>query len=458
VSGGFGAERLSAHPAREVGGVTPNIGVGAERKPLAAREASRFDDGARAVLDRSRVDVIAMIDQGIPPRAYVPGAEGLLPRGKRVHITAEKKTGKSLSMCVVTAIDIVAAGGTVAVLDRENGPEEFCRRLESVLDARGADHALRERVRLNLHYYEWPAMRLAWRDDPAYPAAFGDADAVIFDSTRSHLTPLGLKEDLSDDFAHFTTALIDPLMRAGITTITLDNTGHREKGRARGTSAKEDLCDLVYTMRTLASFGSAIRGRLELRCTASRLGEIGGAWQMELGEGRYSAWEKMGPRPPEHREELREATLEVLLAAGKPLGSEKIGRAIRARPGNAVRCGAKDLRTGLAAWAADPASGVLRDPAGNGFVAHVDAPRHDSRDEAPATRRDMAAYETPKTAASTGDMPTSEPCDTPRHGGHVGESSPYGGDTTEPKGTEEGYHGWSDDQLQTMIDGEQDIG
>jgi AAA domain len=411
----------------------------------------------RAALDHSRVDVIAMIDEGIPPRAYVPGADGLLPKGKRVHVAAEKKTGKSLAMCVVTAIQIVAAGGSVAVLDRENGADEFARRLEAVLDARGADDTFRERVRVHLRYHAWPAMRLDWADDPAYPAAFGGVDVVIFDSSRSHLTPLGLKEDLSDDFAQFTTALIDPLMRAGITTINLDNTGHNEKGRARGTSAKEDLCDIAFTMRTLTPFTSTNRGRLELRCTASRLGEVGGVWHMKLGGGHYGAWEKIGARPPEAREELREAALEVLLAAGETLGSEKIGDAIRARPGNTLKFGADALRAGLKAWAADPATGVVRGPSGVGFTAHVERPRHDPHVETVATRLDTAVADTAETPASTGDMSMSDRSDTTRHGGHVVVSSPYGGDTTDKQATEDGYHGWSDDELQAMIDGVHEV-
>jgi hypothetical protein len=148
---------------------------------------------------------------------------------------------------VVTALDIVAAGGTVVILDRENGPEESARRLETVLDARDADEGVREAVRKRLHYHAWPAMRLAWRHDPDYPDAFAGTDVVTFDSTRSHTAPLGLAEDASDDWAAFTASLIDPLMRAGITTVILDNAGHVDKDRPRGSSSKGDLCDVAFT-------------------------------------------------------------------------------------------------------------------------------------------------------------------------------------------------------------------
>jgi hypothetical protein len=248
----------------------------------------------REALSRSRVDLIEMIEAGIPPREFIPGADPL-PKRKRAHIAAAAKSGKSLGMGVVTAVDIIEAGGTVAILDRENGADEYARRLEAVLDARQATGTLRERIRVELRYYAWPSMSLSWRDDPAYPAEFAGADVVIFDSSRSHTAPLGLTEDASDDWASFTTSLVDPLMLAGITTITLDNMGHEDKARPRGTSAKEDLCDIAYTMKVVSPFSSTLAGRLELRCSRSRIGEItvGDTWRMDLGGGSYGAWQRV---------------------------------------------------------------------------------------------------------------------------------------------------------------------
>jgi AAA domain len=372
----------------------------------------------REALETSRVDVIGRISDGIPPREYVPGAEELLPKGKRIHVAAEKKTGKSLSVAVVAAVQIVAAGGSVVVLDRENGSDEYARRLRDVLHARDADAPFRERVRERLRYHAWPTLSLQWGED--YPAAFDGADVVIFDSSRSHLTPLGLKEDLSDDFAAFTTALIDPLMQAGITTIILDNSGHLEKDRPRGTSSKGDLCDIAFTMKALSPFSSTLAGRLELRCTDSRIGEISGTWQLELGGGNYGTWRKIGARPPEARDELREAAVEVLAAATEPLGVNRIAKAIRARPGNALRFSDRDLRAGLGAWASDPTSGLLADPSGNGYAAHGGAVRHGTHGEDPAPQLAMGTPATPETPANTDDTPMADPDATVRHGGHGG--------------------------------------
>ena len=269
--------------------------------PHEDREFRSAVDGAKPTegspqdaLQRSRVDLIEMIDAGIPPREFVPGADPL-PRRKRAHIAAAAKSGKSLGMGVVTALDIIEAGGTVVILDRENGADEYARRLEAVLDARQVTDELREHIRVQLRYYAWPAMSLAWRDDPGYPDEFAGADLVIFDSSRSHTAPLGLTEDASDDWSAFTTALVDPLMRAGIATIVLDNMGHEAKSRPRGTSAKEDLCDIAYTMKVVAPFSSTLAGGLELRCSRSRIGEItvGDAWRMEIGGGSYGSWQRV---------------------------------------------------------------------------------------------------------------------------------------------------------------------
>ncbi len=391
--------------------------------------------GARAAeaLKRARVDVIGLIREGIPEREYVQGTGRTIVKSKRHHCAAEGKTGKSITMGVVMAVDVVAAGGTVAVLDRENGADEFARRLEAVLDARDTNAAARKAVGARLRYYAWPTLSLDWRDDPSYAGAFADVDLVIFDSTRSHLTPLGLKEDQSDDFAAFASALIDPLTMAGVATLMLDNVGHVEKGRPRGSSAKTDLCDVVYVMNGVTPFSLDVAGRVELRCTHSRIGEVDGAWEMELGSGHYGSWRRLGARPAAARNDLLDAVLEVLKEGG-PLGSEKIGKAIRARPGNTVKIAASDLREALSAWAADPASGVVAVPSGKGYRAHVGTLRHGSHVATRPTRPDTTDGDTAQTETGMGVLPMSGSSDTARHGGHVAGSLPFRGDTGDTRG------------------------
>jgi hypothetical protein len=382
----------------------------------------------REALAQSRVDLIAVIDKGIAPREYVPGAKEVIPKGKRIHVAAEKKTGKSVVFATLLPVQIVAAGGKVVVLDRENGADESARRLETVLDARGADDSFRETVQERLRYHAWPQLRLEWANDPDYPQAFGDADVVVFDSSRSHTASLALRENESDDYSAFVARLIDPLMRAGKAVIVLDNTGHLEKERARGTTAKEDLCDVAFTLTKIKAFTTSEAGRLELRCVASRLGEVGGTWQMELGGGHYGTWQRLGPRPPEAREALREAVVEVLLA-GETMGSNRIAKAIRARPGNTLRFDDKDLHKALKVWGADPASGVLADPAGKGFTADGEPFHHGGHGESPPPWGTTGDGEVAESRMNIGDEAMVKAPTTAHHGGHGACVPPYRGTT-----------------------------
>src|SRR3954452_18147611 len=121
-----------------------------------------------------------MIRDGIPSREWVPGARGMLAAAKRHHIAADGKTGKSLGIGVVQAIDTAQAGGRVVVLDRENGAEEYARRFEQVMDARGLDDAQRAAVDARIDYHAWPELRLELGEEEDYADAFGGAALVIF--------------------------------------------------------------------------------------------------------------------------------------------------------------------------------------------------------------------------------------------------------------------------------------
>jgi hypothetical protein len=380
---------------------------------------------ARDALTSSRVDLVAVIDGGIPPREYLPGSGRALPKGKRLHVTAQRKSGKSLLFGVVIPVEVIASGASVVVLDRENGADEYARRLAAVLDARQADPAFREAVRERLSYHAWPSLRLDWGDDPSYPEAFDDAELVVFDSTRSHTAALGLRENESDDYSRFTAALIDPLSRAGRTVAVLDNTGHEAKDRPRGTTAKEDLCDVSYTLRQLAPFSAEVRGRAVLAVAASRIGEVAGSWQVVLGGGHYGSLQRSGGRPPEARDDLHEAALAVLVEAGGTVGVKPIRQAVRDR---GLRFADHDLEAALRAWAVDPMSGLEAAP-GGGFrsVANPHATVGGRERPRDASRRlGLVPVETPVDAD---DLGVAKGDATACEGGRRVSRSPYGGAT-----------------------------
>jgi hypothetical protein len=175
-------------------------------------------NGARRVdlLGESRVDLVELVRKGIPEREYVPGCDGWLIRGKRYMMFARAGMGKSIAALVV-AVEVVARGGRVVVLDVENGADEYARRLNDVLGAH--DDEVADASQERLAYYEFPALRLDWTPEE-WTRSIAGADVVIFDSSRMTLSSVGLSEDVNDDYAQFVNTLVIPLARANSTTPT----------------------------------------------------------------------------------------------------------------------------------------------------------------------------------------------------------------------------------------------
>ena len=264
-----------------------------EHVPLASTNGSgpHVDPASFAArVTATRVDLIARIRDGIPPIDYLPASEGMLVRGKRHQIPAPKKSGKSLSMLVHWAT-MVQAGARVVILDRENGADLYASRLEGIIDVLDlAPSAMAER----LGYYEFP--RLKDTDGPELAAMCAGADVVVFDSQRMFLTDLGLGEDGSDDYSAFAAAAVEPLFFAGIATVILDNTGHTETKRGRGSAAKGDLNEVLFSLEVVDRFGLNHTGRVRLTITDSRFGTAG-AWEMAIGGGMFEPWQKIDDDP-----------------------------------------------------------------------------------------------------------------------------------------------------------------
>ena len=137
-----------------------------------------------------------------------------------------------------------------------------------------------------LRHYEYPALSLDWSDEE-WNTACGSADLVIFDSSRRVLSSVGLAEDTSDDYANFVERLIIPLNRAGITTMILDNTGHENTDRARGTKAKEDLNEVIFSLSVAEVFDAETTGKLIWRRTRQRFSGVPLVMTQQLGGGTY---------------------------------------------------------------------------------------------------------------------------------------------------------------------------
>ena len=219
----------------------------------------------------------------------MPGCAPYLRAGKRYLMPASAGVGKSL-VGLVVGVTIVEAGGTVVILDVENGSDEYARRLASILEARDPDGTLElaKACQERLRYYDWPRFSLAWTPD-SWAQAVDDADLAIFDSSRLSLSSVGLAEDSNDDYSRFVTALVVPLSREGITTLILDNTGHNAKDRARGASAKEDLNEVVYLVKVGTPFDRDRAGHLRLIRGRTRFSGLPRELHVHVGADTYTA-------------------------------------------------------------------------------------------------------------------------------------------------------------------------
>lgn len=237
-----------------------------------------------AALAAARIDLVEIIRNGIPERRFVPGCKPWLIATKRYLVPAPAGTGKSLAAQVI-AVEIVDNGGAVAILDVENGAEEYAARLESII---GDRNELAQACSQRLRYYAWPALSTDWSADE-WAAALAGVDLVVFDSSRLVLSAAGLAEDSNDDYAKFVNALLIPLARAGIATLVLDNTGHGERDRARGASTKHDLNEVVYVAKVGKPFDHDQTGELHLHRKRTRFSDLPEQLTMTLGGGVYRA-------------------------------------------------------------------------------------------------------------------------------------------------------------------------
>jgi hypothetical protein len=311
-----------------------------------ARTTSTF---AQRVGER-KVDLVKVMNEGILPLESLPGSEGMLLRGKRHYIPAPQKEGKSLALLVHWA-QMVLAGAVVVIFDRENGSQIYAQRLQDILASWKVNKGDLRRVRAHLRYYEYPI--LAPGDGPDLVKLCARADVVVFDAQRMFLTDLGLAEDLADDYAEWMAQTIDPLFRAGIATVILDNTGHENKDRGRGSSSKGDLNEVLFTLKAELPFSREQIGRIRLTIRRSRFGNTG-QWDMDIGGGVYSGWcrtDKELEDDPQFR-----AAVTAALKAAQPggLSTNKLLEAVREAGKRVGRDRGRALLAKYAAEANDP--------------------------------------------------------------------------------------------------------
>ena len=305
-------------------------------------EASSLD----ARLLTKHDSLIEVIKMGVPERKYHALSHGILVKGKRHLCAAPAKVGKSIAW-QAHLTKMCLEGETVLYIDKENGADEFARRLDCFVKAWKLTDAELDLIDKHFLYFEFPRLEITDGEGLNRVIADAGADLIVFDSQRMVLSDLGLAEDSSDDYGKFMNQFV---MGLNATVLLLDNTGHSDKDRGRGTSSKIDMNEVLFTMAELKAFDTNKEGSLVLRQVVTRF-ESGGPWTMNLGGGTYAPWH-LG-EPTLTAEEL---VLSVMPPAGDRITGNKMETAWAGRGHGTARL--REARTGLIA---EGALGTNRD-------------------------------------------------------------------------------------------------
>lgn len=259
-------------------------------------EALALAESASAFAQRFLSTVVDLFAEGgehLDLPEPIPGSGELLYREMRHLWAAAKGAGKTFA-ALVTSVQMAVEGVRVLILDVENGSQIYAPRLRFILDQLGLDGEAREAVRRNLVYASMPRLRMV--DAEEFVEVCRGFDVVVFDSQRRFLTDLDLDENESDDCSKFVRTFIDPLKIMGIATLLLDNTGHENSKRSRGSSAKGDLADIVGSFTT-RPFSQERPGTVTVDVPPNwtRIG-IEGAWTMVIGGGRLEPFRRLEQR------------------------------------------------------------------------------------------------------------------------------------------------------------------
>lgn len=305
-------------------------------------------------------DALDTRDAGAHVREEVPGAGGLLHRGVATVMFSDRGAGKTTAV-LASGLGAAERGERVLYLDRENGAELTKARVEAFQDAHPEQPDVLESQRFVGRHY--PSVSKAWT-----PESIGVAIAdlgftvVIFDSLREFLSQLGLDPDKEKDISVFFSWAVTPLVQRKVTPVMLDNTGHQEKGRPKGSATKLDAAPLAYAVTTEDQFTPAKPGRVKLACTRSRYGDEGREWSMRVGGGLYEI-PATNSTAPEHDiaqqarkryEKVRTAMI-AALSRREPQLRDDLMREVRKL---GVRAQSNKIRDLFAEIAADPSTGV----------------------------------------------------------------------------------------------------
>jgi hypothetical protein len=294
-------------------------------------------------------------------RDPVPGTGELMFRGTLHHFFGERESGKSTAV-IAAGLSAAVHGEKVLYLDRENGAALTKGKVADALEANDWPDVLEDGRFVGRHY---PEMRAGWQG-----AAFAEAIAglgftgVIYDSVREVAAQLGADTDSETDYSRLLNLLVTPLLQRDLWAVLLDNVGHVEKGRPKGSASKLDAAPMGYLVEKVEPFSPVLQGRIRLTCMRSRFGDTGREWSMAVGDGAFAVPAALTESPDAQRarhardaENTFRAAVVAVLREAHPLGRDLLIAAARKKGAKGRN---EKLRNRLAAMAADPTSGVVK--------------------------------------------------------------------------------------------------
>lgn len=294
--------------------------------------------------DPVELDWQALYDDDGEEEWLIPG---FLIAGRQHELAAPKKVGKSLlalewaaALASGRAIFGRPAGEPVSVLyvDKENHP-----RLDVLARLEAFGYSAAELA--NLHYFSFPPLVLD-------TAAGGARLERLIDQFEPVLVVLDNfqrvtegKENDADTVRAYYRHTVEMLKRHDVASLRLDNTGHENVHRSRGSSAKGDDVDAGYVLKEIGREDEGRRVTLELSCPYQR--GIGIAEKTKLtrvggDDGGLRHELTAGPSWPAGTA----AAVELLNRLEVPLGvSRRAARKLMAAAGETA---ARDLTLGAA--------------------------------------------------------------------------------------------------------------
>lgn len=186
---------------------------------------------------------------------------GLVYLGGVSHeLVGDAACGKT-TMALLMAVQLCRAGETVVWVDFEMGRKRITNWLMrlGMRQEEVSRFVLLDFVRDEANL----ADALEWMRGPGNDVALS-ASVVVIDSmaraiNRLDNVPEGV-ENSSQAIVQLTDSFISRVCDMGVSTVVIDHTGHMEKHRARGSSAKRQQTDVSYSVETLLGWSSSSEG------------------------------------------------------------------------------------------------------------------------------------------------------------------------------------------------------